>query len=282
MVTVDLVRMFVELSGFKTRGCAARRCGRWLTVKRITERKIGVHMDQLWYCGVDCLREVSEERFAQLLSGANSPSTHAPRMPIGLLLVSRGLVSKEQLQRAGRDQQNTGMDVGEILVKQEVLTAKQLAGARAAQWDCPLFAAPKGAILNSVKIPRAILECHSMVPLHYAAATNSLLIGFVKNVDYESLYIIEQITGCKTCACFVTREDFCLQMEQQARISDDNPTLSELVFKGINTPSELARILCEYGLLFRADIAAIDICREHLWARLKNGSRAVDLVFRLA
>jgi len=71
-------------------------------------------------------------------------------------------------------------------------------------------------------------------------------------------------------------------MEQRAQVSSEDPMLNELVFSNIKRPAELARILADYGLHFKANEAKIDICREHLWARLKNGTRAVDLLFRIA
>ena len=54
-----------------------------------------------------------------------------------------------------------------------------------------------------------------MIPVHYVATTNLLLVGFVHSVEYGLLYAIEQITGCETKPCFVTPSDFQMQMHHQ-------------------------------------------------------------------
>ncbi len=51
-------------------------------------------------------------------------------------------------------------------------------------------------------------------------------------------------------------------------------------FESIQTPAEIARILCASGLEIEADEAFIEKCKEYLWARLKSGPKAVDLLFR--
>jgi hypothetical protein len=282
MQTFDLLLLFTKMIGVETKRCPADGCGRWFTRKYVDDRRVGIYMRDCWYCSSSCFRRAAEQRFSQLLSSGITSASHMPRMPLGLLLISRGVVSSDQLQLAAVEQKKTGKDLGEVLVSLGSLSAKQLASARAAQWDCPVFAVPKGSVTNPIRIPRTILEGHSMVPLHYAAATNSLLVGFVQSVEYGPLYTIERITGCKTQACFVTQEEFRSQMERRAIASGDDPALTELVFRGIESPLELSRIVANYGSKFRAEEATIDICREHLWARLTNGAKAVDLLFKIS
>jgi hypothetical protein len=281
MQLIDLLHIAVKIIGLRTMTCPVDGCGRWLTLKHIIDRSIGIRMRDCWYCSNSCFRKAAEDRFSQLLSAGVMTASHTTRMPLGLLLMSHGLISSEHLQQATVEQKVTGEDIGELLIRQGLLSEKQLTSVRAAQWDCPVFAIPKGAVTTQIKIPQALVEDHGMIPLHYVAATNSLLVGFVQGIEYGPLSAIEQMTGCKTQACFVTPEDFRLQLEERSRLDDEDPTLSELVFRDIKKPTELARILANYGHHFKADEAAIDICREHLWARLKSGSKAVDLLFNI-
>ena len=51
-------------------------------------------------------------------------------------------------------------------------------------------------------------------------------------------------------------------------------------FESIQTPAEIARVLCSSSLEIEADEALIGKCKEYLWARLKSGPKAVDLLFK--
>jgi hypothetical protein len=54
----------------------------------------------------------------------------------------------------------------------------------------------------------------------------------------------------------------------------------EITFESVQTPGEMARILCSYVVEFEADEAIICRYREHFWTRLKCGLRDVDLLFQ--
>jgi hypothetical protein len=137
---------------------------------------------------------------------------------------------------------------------------------------------PAHAVRVAVNIPQALLRIYSMIPVHYVAATNLLLVGFVHRVEYGLLYAIEQMTGCQTRPCFVTPSDFRAQMQQREQLQE--PLLKEMIFERIQTPAEMARILCSASLQIEADEASFGKCMEYLWARLKSDSEAVDLLFK--
>jgi hypothetical protein len=56
--------------------------------------------------------------------------------------------------------------------------------------------------------------------------------------------------------------------------------LNEVKFEGVHSSAEIASILCSYGVHLEADEAAIEKCKEYLWARLKSGPKEVDLLFK--
>jgi hypothetical protein len=123
-----------------------------------------------------------------------------------------------------------------------------------------------------------------MIPLHHVGATNMLLVGFVRGVEYGLLYAIEKMTGCKTQPCFVTPSDFENQMQQREQVlklyEDGTPT--EIKFESVQTSSEMARIVSSYGVHMEADEAVIQRVKEYLWSRLKCGTKEVDLLFKAA
>jgi hypothetical protein len=76
----------------------------------------------------------------------------------------------------------------------------------------------------------------------------------------------------------VTPGDFQIQMRQRERLQDS--TAKEKKFDNVQTPAEIARILCSSSLEIEADEAFIEKCRQYLWARLKCPSSQVDLLFK--
>jgi Type II secretion system (T2SS), protein E, N-terminal domain len=206
-------------------------------------------------------------------------ATRAPRMPLGLSLLSRGLITTKQLKKAAGEQKETGAEIAEILVRQQAVSEKQVTDIRAAEWGCPVFALPEHPVEVGVRIPSTLLEAYSMIPVHFAPATNLLLIGFVHGIDYGLLYTVERLTGCKTKPCFVTPSSFQLRMQQTRQMPKSSTKASS--FEAIQSPAEIARTLCTTGLDIEADEAFIGRCREYMWARLKCRLTSVDLLFKI-
>jgi Type II secretion system (T2SS), protein E, N-terminal domain len=235
-------------------------------------------MHDLWYCSARCFTSAVEQEISRLLTSGTEQASHISRMSLGLILINRGLLTIDQLKKATNDQKETGGELGELLVLQGLASEKQVTAIRATQWGCPVFAVPKHAVRIGIDIPPTLIQLYSMIPVHYVAATNLLLVGFVHTVEYGLLYAIEQMTGCKTKPCFVTPSDFQIQMQLREELQESS--VKQMTFESIQTPAEIARILCSSSLEIEADEAFLGKCKEYLWARLKSDSKAVDLLFK--
>ncbi len=262
--------------GFKAVVCSNKGCSQWLSERQLTNRRVGVTMNERWYCSYRCFVSTAEERFAQLLTRGYSESNHVSRRPIGLLVLRRGWLSQEQLRIATEEQRQTGNEMGEELVRLGFLSEGQVATVRAAQRGCPVFSVLGTTLPVAVCLPPTLMNRYCMVPVHYVAATKHLLVGFVHAIEYGPLYGVEQVATCKTQPCFITAGDFRTQLQAQAQ----QATPEELNFDDIQSATEMGRILCSYGVLTKADRVAIARCNEYLWARLKSAGKTVDLLFK--
>jgi len=235
-----------------------------------------------WYCSSSCFTSAAELRLSELMMPEPAQASHISRMPLGLIFVSRGLLTSTQLREAVDEQKETDGEIGEILVRRGFLSEMQVTSARAGQWGCPVFAVPQRVMQTEIQIPEALTNFHSAIPLHYVSATKRLLVGFVLGIEYGLLYAIEQMTGCKTQPCFVTPSDFQaqIQLRQLALERSGNVNSAVLDFENVKSPAEMASILCSYVVDLEADEAIICRYREHFWMRLKCGPRDVDLLFR--
>ena len=261
------------VSGLKVITSRCEICHRSLALRQFANRKAGIRMRDSWYCGSRCFTSAAEQQIVRLLKLRTEQP--AQRMPLGLNLISHGLLTVDQLKKVTDEQRENGGEIGELLVRQGTVSEKQVTAIRAAEWDCPVFAVPKHVTRIRVNIPSALMRIYSMTPVHYVGATNLLLVGFVHSVEDGLLYAIEQITGCQTKPCFVTPSDFQVQMLHQEK-EQGGDTLAA----GVKAPAEIARLLCTSSLEVEADEAFIERCKEYVWARLKSGTRAVDLLFK--
>lgn len=267
---------------FKPVTAKCHQCDRSLALPHSTARKIGIKMHENWYCSSRCFSEAAESEFASLMVSRPQRSRRLARMPLGLLMVRYGLLNSTQFKEARDKHREAGEEIGEFLVRYGSVSEKQVTAVRALQWGCPVFAVPECGMPTEIHIPATLVRLYSIIPLHYVASTNLLLVGFVHGVEYGLLYAIERITGCKTEACFVTPSDYQIQVQHleqvNAQCEDETPT--EIKFETVQSSSEMARILCSYSIQLEADEAMIGRCREYLWARLKCGDKKVDLLFK--
>jgi hypothetical protein len=282
MNLIPPIAMRTWVAGLKVVVSRCEICQKMLALRHLTARKAGIKMHDSWYCSSRCFRLAAEQEVQRLLKPSNGPTAYVARMPLGLNLISHGLVTKEQLKKATDAQKETGGEIGELLVRQGAVSEKQVTAIRAAEWGCPVFTVPKHLVRIQTHIPATLTRLHSMIPVHYVVRTNLLLIGFVHGVEYELLYAIQQMTGCETKPCFITPTEFRIRMHQlevAPEQATENPP-REVKFENPQTPEEIARILCTSGVEIEAEEALIARCREYLWGRLRSGASAVDVLFK--
>lgn len=263
--------------GFKTVSCSREGCSRWLTQRYLDTGKVGVYLRGSWFCSYRCCSGASEELFGQMLSSNHiSSSRHNSRMPLGLNMVSKGVLSDEQYREVNEESKKNGEEIGDVVIRRGFADEKQVTSIRAAQWGCPVFTVPSRAMATHIQIPPTLTRLYTMVPLRQTAATKILMMGFVNGVEYSPLYAVEQITGYKAQACFLTPTDYMTQVDAQSEAYDAD----EVVFDTMQTPSEMAHIVCNYGSQANAAEVSVVRCREFIWARIQGGKRMADMLFR--
>jgi hypothetical protein len=272
------------MSGFNLAKSRCENCCRSLALRHLSAHKAGIKMHGGWYCSSSCFGAAVEKRLSSLLSTGVVAQYRVSRMPLGLILVGRGLLTESEFREVTDHQRTAGGEIGEILSRQGAVSERQLAAARSAQWGCPLFSVPTRGIQSKFRIPSILVRTHSVIPVHYVAATKLLLIGFVNEIEYGLLYVIEQITGCKTQPCFITRSDFERKLNERDLRQEEKAQgpMKEVNFEGLQTPAQMANVLCDYAADLEADEIVIGKFKEHLWARFKCDANEIDILFKAA
>jgi hypothetical protein len=269
-------------AGLKVICSQCEGCHRSLALRHLSVQMAAIRMHGRWYCGPACFATAKEERLSSLLNSGVDPSSHLSRMPLGLILIDRGWLTAAQLREAINQQKEAGGEIGEILLRCGFASEKQVTAGRATQWGCPVYSAPKHLIQVGIQIPSTLIQIHSAIPLHFVAAKNRLLVGFVHGIEYGLLFTIQQMTGCQTQSCFVTPNDFLFQVQQRelAQRQRGGVTPKEITSETVQTPTEMASIICGYAVEFAADEAIIERCKEYFWTRLKSESIEIDILFK--
>ena len=256
--------------------CALRTCRNTMLIRSVPQRRVGVTVGQSWYCSVDCFVSAALTRLAELSDERIVEMPHRPRLPIGLVMVSKNFLTGEQLRYATAQSQLYGEELEIALLRLGLASERQLASARAMQWGCPLLKQEGVGQAIEADIPTTLLRSSCAAPLHYSAETKRLLLGFVYRVEHTLLHALEQVIGCKAQPCFITPTEFDIQIARVAGARD----YKEEVFEQLLTPMQMANTLGGLAVEVSAREATFVNCRDYIWTRLSGKRRRVDVLFR--
>lgn len=261
------------------RACSSPNCGHGPTIRQRLWRAIpSVRLHGAAFCFPECL----ERELVRRLQDACIPPRLEPasscRVPLGLLMLSRGELTSEQLQQALELQRKNGTGrIGEWLQKLGHACDVSVAAALASQWSCPVVkTVPAG--VGSCTIPFCLLKSFGMAPVHFSNQRRMLHMAFADKIEYRALFAIEQMIDCKTEACLTTRSEIeaaLVRMEEQR-------SRAEKIFEGTNDPEETTRIISSYVSTLRATEIRVAHCGELLWARLSGAQFSENLMFSRA
>jgi len=257
--------------------CANSACTAKSLMHAVSKRNAGMRLFEQWFCGPDCFEAGARQRIVELLSlRSTQEKPPAMRMPLGLLLLSRGVLTQEQIKVALDQQRQTGANFGEVVQELGFATQQHVTAAVAAQWACPVFSPGDRPLPQEVHIPGCLLQMYGMLPVHFSEIGRRLMVGFVSRVQHHILYTIEQITSCTATPCFISASEYRKHMQSLAAAEVEN----ELVFDRNNSTAEIAKLVRNYVNQTGAAEARFGMCRDHLWVRIL-GRQEMDLLFRM-
>lgn len=248
--------------------------------RRALSKEPGVLLEGKRYCVARCLEPAIGEIVLRVRSSAPA-SRAAHRIPLGLLLVSRRQLTPEQLRVALETQSREGRGrLGDWLLSLGYVDEQQITAALARQWSCPVLR-DHSSYPRSTRIPQipfTLLESFDFMPVDYVVATQTLHVAFAKGIDYNLLYALEKMIGCRTEACMAVPSFIHRNLGEWMGRREH-----ELSFAQVSNSADLVRILRSYGGRVSASEIKVASCGDWLWARLFRLSRpSLDLLFRLS
>lgn len=247
---------------------------------RILRSRGGTRCAGNWYCSPACLETALVDRFTALCQPPPLPRAVQHRIPLGLLMLARGLITQEQLQAALAAQRAGGSrKVGEWLQEMGAISEQEITAALGMQWCCPVFNLREGPLPACVDlVPRPLLAYYRMVPVHFAATRRDLYVAFSHAVDYSALYAVEQMLRCNTRPCLVGAS---VMQRAQDLLQRQRPESAQRVFDSYTDKAEMARIARGYVLKVSATEVRMVRCGDYIWLRLEDHREPVDLLFHV-
>jgi hypothetical protein len=232
------------------------------------------------YCDVQCLQPALEEKVRRLQTGFVNATRKQNRMPVGLLLLQRGLISQNQLREALQRQREAGRGkIGYWLRELGLVDEQNLTCALAQQYGCPTF--PLERLASPLEldrlVPLTLLESACAVPAHAGPDEGALYLAFGDRVDRSTLFAIEQMLGRQTIGC-VAKESVVHELLEQYRRTT---TRTEIHFESMREAVEVTRTVFNYSRELKAQRIALISTRNYIWARLERQSSSRDLLFRM-
>jgi hypothetical protein len=188
--------------------CANAHCkSGWMKLWRSRQAPI---LEGKWACSSACMQAmVKAAVLREMAETSQGPSVHQHRVPIGLLLLSQGHITQEQLRRALVAQKESGSGrLGEWLIKQKAVDEDRVTRALGAQWNCPVLSADShDPAAMAAMLPRLLVDSFGMLPLRLAGR-RLLYVAFEDRIDRCMTLAMERMSGLQVEAGLLRGSEF--------------------------------------------------------------------------
>ncbi|MFH0731407.1 MAG: ATPase, T2SS/T4P/T4SS family [Candidatus Omnitrophota bacterium] len=133
------------------------------------------------------------------------------KFKLGEILIKQGLITNSQLEEVLRLQKQSGRPIGDILIKNNFVTEKDVCDALARQLDIPFASIKAGSL-----VPSEEQDLHRLVPEDFARQqmvlplskhANFLNVALFNPLDLLVIDNLRRITGCEVNPIIATRVD---------------------------------------------------------------------------
>ena len=239
----------------------------------------GYSLDGHWYCSPACFEQALASAVAQFLTGKPPAPAKTHRVPLGLLMLSRGLVDSEQLKRALKAQKESGSGrVGEWLRHIGAVSEEQVTRILGVQWSIPVFPLNQSRrfLECALLVPFPLLEVAEMLPVHHIPTSQLLYVAFIDHVNYSALYAIERMLGCHTEPCLAA-QSHVIQAWNELR---SRPRTVKVLVDSISDPGEMAGTILAQVMSLGATDVRVNGFDNLIWARILSPSGYTDVLFQ--
>jgi hypothetical protein len=248
--------------------CSNRECRtRWLQLFR---RRSCPRFEEKWACSAVCMEQILADAIcSQIESWEPVHAERALRMPLGLILLSRGWISHREFLEALAAQRRSGSGrIGEWLGRLHGISEATIAKALGIQWNCAVLLHGMPGLQFAPSLIPAFLRMRYGLALVRQGPEAALYLAGKHRAEHAAARAIEHMLREPVHAAFL--EDSTWQHEH----SETGDT-TEFVIPGRNG------IVASIGELIertRASDARLVRMHDHLWLRIWTAGRARHLM----
>lgn len=241
----------------------------WLHLLR---SRVAPVFEGAWSCSPECTRaRVAKAVRKELTDRADAPAPHRHRIPLGLVMLEQGWISKLQLRQAIEAQRKAGGGrLGHWLVRQRTTDERMVTRALGLQWSCPVFSIDfHDAEALAALAPRLFLDAFGALPLRLSRE-RLLYLGFEERLDPALALAIERMIGLRVECGLVESAPFHAAHTRMLGVAFPMVEL-------IEASSELAAVEALTRAIERLRPLESRLARVHdclwlrLWRRRQNG-----------
>jgi hypothetical protein len=239
----------------------------------------GYSLDGRWYCSPECFGRALAATIRQFSLETVHPPPKDHRLPLGLLMLSRGLVDDDQLKQALKAQKDSGSGrVGEWLRHIGAVSEEQVTQILGLQLSIPVFPLNQSRRFLECAhlVPFSLLEVAEMVPVHHIATSQNLYLAFSDRINYSALYAVDKLLDCHTEPCLALQS----QVVQALSELRGRPHPVEILVDNISDPAEMASTILAHAEGLGAADVRVSGFDGLIWARLLSPSGYTDIMFQ--
>lgn len=239
----------------------------------------GIWLQGRWYCSLECFERDLSSYIGKVLVPCTQSCNPPNQIPLGLLMLSQGLITEDQLREALDRQRSANRGrIGEWLVRLGAVEEPEVTAALARQQGCPILTIPPEHCMPSqVLLPDALVRICRGMPVLYRPGKSELYVGFVDSVKYDLLLALERTSECEARPCIISTSLFenCLK-NQGSRLGCDTVQVEQH-----QDCRQIQQMVYDYVVQVGANRCSINLVDQYLWARMnRDDSPILDLLFR--
>ena len=262
--------------------CSKTGCDRWRPDVLAFNGKVGVQLDEGWYCSAACLELSARRRLVADRRGPLGSVAPIPPLKVGVILVHQRSVSRGELRRALDAQTGTGLRLGEQLIRMELATSEEVLRALAAQSKVGYLTsiAPASVATATGLLSADAVRVLRLVPFDMDAERRTLKLACVAPLPRVALAAVRDLTGW-TPEPFLVADDHwpTLLAGAMARPVESRRQVRSVMVRDVDDAAARVAQAAEAGGGARMKHAT---CDPYLWVRVEARDTVEDLLVEVA
>lgn len=256
------------------RSCTACAKSEPISIPGLMVRRTSVSINGQWCCSTACAERMLGKVLAAAQAESERSSRYRHRIPLGLLLLSRGVITPEGLREAlALQREQPARLIGDCLRNVAGLDEARLTAALSAQWACPVFSGrPLPNSTQELQIPLELLLQNEMSPLYWNPRQRVLHVGFLRSVEHRALAAMEQVLECRAEPFLITPSDF-------REALPENAAGNVVQFSSPLSGPGMAEAVLSYVEATAAQEIRAAAMTGCIWVRLTGEGTRFDLLF---